>query len=408
MYQIFGIEQTARFQAFLDTEQQPIDPGQQRALAYFADYFVFAGGQPVHVQLPLAMVSGQIQKIRGVHPDQKHRNLELLVRDKADADGDVSLVRDGLGWLPGAVQQCHVQQMQIVGDEGIRPLGRFFLLACQLDFLVAALIEKVAYFPGVIVGKDVSVIEENHPAAKPLDVARVVADEQHGLTLPLDHVFHAIEALALECQIADRKHFVNNENIRIHARCDAETQPHRHSGAIPLDWSVDKLLELGKSDDLVELLLDLGVRHSQNYSIEIDILAAGQIGNQSRTDLDQGRDFAANAHGSRRRRADPCQQLEHRAFAGAIAADDPQHVSLVDAESDVVQGLERRFGHPVSALDPCEGAPQRLTQTVALPQVELLGYMLYGDGRHSVSNSSSSRSDDIREIAFGAFERGVA
>src|SRR3982074_1208161 len=45
-----------------------------------------------------------------------------------------------------------------------------------------------------------------------------------------------------------------------------------------------------------------------------------------------------------RRRVDPSQHLQQRAFAGAVGADDREPVAMLDIESDVVQ---RENGDPV-------------------------------------------------------------
>ena len=48
-----------------------------------------------------------------------------------------------------------------------------------------------------------------------------------------------------------------------------------------------KRLDLAELDDLVELALDLGPRHAEDGAVEVDVLAAGQLGVEAGADLEQ-------------------------------------------------------------------------------------------------------------------------
>ena len=61
---------------------------------------------------------------------------------------------------------------------------------------------------------------------------------------------------------------------------------------IALDRRVEELLDLGEGDDLVELASDLGPRHAEDGAVEIDVLAAGELGMKAGADLEQARDAA--------------------------------------------------------------------------------------------------------------------
>ena len=63
---------------------------------------------------------------------------------------------------------------------------------------------------------------------------------------------------------------------------------------IALDRRVEELLDLGEGDDLVELAADLGAGHAEDRAVEIDVLAAGQLGMKAGADLEQARDAAAD------------------------------------------------------------------------------------------------------------------
>src|SRR6266851_158010 len=116
-----------------------------------------------------------------------------------------------------------------------------------------------------------------------------MADEQYGFPLPLDHILHAVEALSLKGQIADRKHFVHDQDRRVHAGCDAKPKADLHARAVSFDRSVYKFFKFSEGDDLIELLLYLGPTHSQNRRVEVDILAAREVWDQPRPHFDQRR-----------------------------------------------------------------------------------------------------------------------
>src|SRR5678815_3204350 len=59
---------------------------------------------------------------------------------------------------------------------------------------------------------------------------------------------------------------------------------------VPLHRRVDEPLDLGERHDLVELADDLLPMHAEDRAVEEHLLAPGQIGMESRTDLEQRAD----------------------------------------------------------------------------------------------------------------------
>ena len=74
------------------------------------------------------------------------------------------------------------------------------------------------------VGDDLAPLQQQYPRAHAFDLADVVTDDEHGIAAALDQVLHAFETLALEGEIADRQHFVDDENLGFHAGGDGEGQ----------------------------------------------------------------------------------------------------------------------------------------------------------------------------------------
>ena len=61
---------------------------------------------------------------------------------------------------------------------------------------------------------------------------------------------------------------------------------------------------------------------------------------EAQGDVEQRADLSVDSAAAGRGRIDAGQQLQQRALAGPIAADDPQPLALVDGEVDVFQGLD--------------------------------------------------------------------
>ena len=79
-----------------------------------------------------------------------------------------------------------------------------------------------------------------------------MAHEQH-CAAGSRYVSHLIDATSLKFCVPHRKHFVNEQNILVEMRGNSECQSYVHSTRVMLHRSVNKLLDLGKADDLVEL-----------------------------------------------------------------------------------------------------------------------------------------------------------
>ena len=113
------------------------------------------------------------------------------------------------------------------------------------------------------------------------------------------------------------------------SRCAAMAKPSRAfmPGGVALDRRVDELADAGEVDDLVELARDLGALHAHDRALQVDVLAAGQVGMEAGGDLDQRADAAADLDAAARRPQDPRQQLERRRLAGAVRADDAERLA---------------------------------------------------------------------------------
>src|SRR5262249_5513463 len=95
-----------------------------------------------------------------------------------------------------------------------------------------------------------------------------------------------------------------------------------------------------KGDDLIELAAYLGARHAENGAVEVDVLAAGELGVEAGADLEQARHTAFDRDATLGRFGDARQDLEQCRFAGAVAADDAHHLAALHLEAHVLESPE--------------------------------------------------------------------
>ena len=108
----------------------------------------------------------------------------------------------------------------------------------------------------VSVGDEAAPVDLDGARAEAAHRGHVVADEEDGAPRTRD-LLHLPEALALEGDVADREHLVDEQDLRVEVRRDGEGQAHVHAARVALDRRVEELVDLGELDDLVELARDL-------------------------------------------------------------------------------------------------------------------------------------------------------
>ena len=113
------------------------------------------------------------------------------------------------------------------------------------------------------------------------------------------------EAPPLELRVADGEHLVDEQDLRLEVGRDGEREPDVHAARVALDRCVDEPLDAGELDDVVEAPLDLPALHPEDRTVEVDVLAAGQLLVEARPDLEQAADATTDLGPSlgRRRRS---------------------------------------------------------------------------------------------------------
>jgi hypothetical protein len=168
-------------------------------------------------------------------------------------------------------------------------------------------------------------------------------------------------------------------------RGNREGQAQIHPARVPLDRRVDELLDLRKRHDLVELALDLDTAHAQDGSVQVDVLAAGQLGMKPRADLEKRPYAPVNLGKPPRRLRDPRQDLQQRALTRAVGADDPHDLARANLEVHVPKRQQQvvAFGTVAAAEHSdrrrdqrCQRVAQRLVALGAKTDPILLGEVL--------------------------------
>src|SRR5258708_6515331 len=102
---------------------------------------------------------------------------------------------------------------------------------------------------------------------------------------------------------------------------DRKRQPHIHPAGIMLYRCVQKLLDLGKGNDLVKFTLDLDSFHAEDRAVHIDIFAARQFIVKTRANLEQAADPPTDHRFTAGRFGYPGEYLEQRRFSCAVTPD---------------------------------------------------------------------------------------
>ena len=150
-----------------------------------------------------------------------------------------------------------------------------------------------------------------------------------------------VETLVREPFVANRQDLVHQEHVGVDVNCHREPEPHVHAGRVGLHRRVDELFQLGELHDLVEPTLDVALRQAEHDAVDEHVLAAGDFRMKAGAELDERRDAAVDAHDAAGRLRDACDELQRRALARSVPADDAVGRSLRHGERDVGERRKR-------------------------------------------------------------------
>ena len=83
-------------------------------------------------------------------------------------------------------------------------------------------------------------------------------------------------------------------------------------------------------------------RQAHHHPVEDDVLARGQLEVEADPELDEGRQPAGHPDRPGVGAVDAGEQLQQRALAGAVAADDAEELALADLEGDAASARSSR------------------------------------------------------------------
>ena len=141
-----------------------------------------------------------------------------------------------------------------------------------------------------------AVIEPERAVAEVAHLVELVRDEdqRHAAVLHLLNLGHALRG---ELLVADGKHLIDQQHVGIDVDGDGEAEADVHAGGVRFDRLIDEIGDAGERDDLVEARVDLLARKAEHDAVDVDVLAAGDLGMKAGAELDQ-RGHAA-VHGAR-------------------------------------------------------------------------------------------------------------
>src|SRR5262245_14808459 len=120
---------------------------------------------------------------------------------------------------------------------------------------------------------------------------------------------------------------------------ERECQAQVHSRRVPFNRGVHKRRNLGKVHDFIDSLADLLIAETEQRSSEIKVFTACKVGIEAGAQLNQRTDSSFHKHIAFVWFHDASDQLQKRAFATAIATDNPDRFSWCDIKAQIAQGV---------------------------------------------------------------------
>jgi hypothetical protein len=118
---------------------------------------------------------------------------------------------------------------------------------------------------------------------------------------------------------------------------DGEGQANRHPRGVAFHGCIDVAFDPAEVYDLVQLAVYFPLSHSEDRTIQVNVLASGEFRVKAGANFQQTGDTSSDLNIAGSRRGDARQQLKQSALAGPVATDDPNGVALTDLKIDVLQ-----------------------------------------------------------------------
>src|SRR6266508_486027 len=142
----------------------------------------------------------------------------------------------------------------------------------------------------------------------------------------------------LESSISHGQDFVDYQDLCLKMGSYRKRQADIHPARVVLHRCVDEPLDLGESDDFIELSVDFHFFHPQDSAVQVNIFSAGELRVKSSTHLEQGTDPAMNFGRAGCWLGDTGEDLQESAFARPITANNAHHRAMFDLKRDIFEG----------------------------------------------------------------------
>ena len=146
--------------------------------------------------------------------------------------------------------------------------------------------------------------------------------------------------------VADRQHLVDEHDVGVGLDHHREREPDHHPRRVVLELEVGEVAQLGEVEHGVEPAPRLAPRQAHHHAVEHDVLARRQLRVEPDAELDERGEPARHADPAAVGAVDAGQDLQQRALAGAVAADDPEELALADVERDAPRARAARGWSP--------------------------------------------------------------
>ena len=182
-----------------------------------------------------------------------------------------------------------------------------------------------------------------------------------------------VVAFTLERFIAHGEHFVEHQNVALCLDGHREGKTHLHAGRIVLELLIHEVFKLSELYDVVIHRIDFSTSEAQQSTVQIHVLASGQLRVEAHTEFDERDQFALDGDRSVLRSINLRNDFQQRGLAGAVTPDDAEEIALMHLEIDIAQYV--LFGIAFNALRPVQECHLQ-TGGLLGRQAEHLGHMI--------------------------------
>src|SRR5262245_42852206 len=127
-----------------------------------------------------------------------------------------------------------------------------------------------------------------------------------------------LKAAPLELFVAHGDNLVDDQDLRIDVDRDRKPKTHIHAGRIMPNRRVNEVTDTREVDDLIEETIGLATRQTENRCVQVDVLSAGQVRMEARSQLKKCRYVSVDRDLPRRRAIDASDDAKQRRLARAV------------------------------------------------------------------------------------------